>query len=313
MDKVYSLNSGDTVQIGDNEKEKILFVLDQFTVTESKESWEKEPTGIFAFALLFARLTHIIAEKCSMVVKLPDWWESEEGYSEYFKGGGYYPDDISGKYTIEKLKYHGEVNAEIFDAFKYSELLTPANRCEVWASDKRRNEIVSASILTDNWWKPKSTIVDDVLSFMSTSSQEKVKVAVHVRCRQHWVPEPTEEDYYSSFLMQVKSVIKKEGKDIVCYIGSDNMVCIEFMKNLLEGKGIEVRYADSIERVESDNDWCSDGRTKKKYYGAVFDAVMFSNCDYYIGGVSNVGYYALSLNRKLKVLTPRILQRGVCR
>ena len=56
MDKVYDMNSGDTIQIGDSDEQKnTLFVLDQFTMTETKEGWEKEPTGIFAFVLGFLR------------------------------------------------------------------------------------------------------------------------------------------------------------------------------------------------------------------------------------------------------------------
>ena len=313
MDKVYDMNSWDTIQIGDSDEQKnTLFVLDQFTMTETKEGWEKEPTGIFAFVLGFLRFSSILGNDCALFVKLPDWWESEEGYSEYFSGGGFYPNDISGKYTIERLRLNGCVDIQKLNVSVYSTIIAGRNnQCNVWCSDTLRNEIVQFGHITNNWWKPKSSIVNDVQTFMGKT--EKVKVAVHVRCRQHWVPEPTEESYYSSFLMQVKSVIKKEGKDIVCYIGSDNKPSVMYMKNLLDNEGIESRIADCVERVESDNDWCSDGRTKKKYYGAVFDAVMFSNCDYYIGGSSNVGYYVLTLNKDLKILTPRILRKGICK
>ena len=310
--KLWECSTGEVIildrQLTSPENIPNLFLIDQDSIAK-REEWEKNPTGIFAFTNQIGRLSGCLSEPHAMVVALWNWWEVEEGYSHYFGGTGIFPETASGVYRIIKV---GPFDPDLpgLNWRNYANIGDWHFKSHVWIDEEKRSKLSNLFKCSKNWWKPRPDILSTAHKLL-VPYRDHILVAVHARLPWHfWDPKPNPEEYYTSIAIQA-NIIKKQHSNVVCYVGSDNMVCLSKVKEKLERKGIIVITADVPRTIQLD-DWYVEGRSENKYTGALLDATVFSTCDYFIGGPSNVGYYALALNPGLKIKTPRLLRNVQC-
>lgn len=320
--KIWSHASGDIITLCPRGKyelldsdptEYTLYLLSVDSLTDPSE-WYKNPTGIFAFVNLTGRLSGNCDSNIAFMIALWNWWECDEGYCEYFHGLGLSKEiDRPTRFKIRHVKATDtDLWGMNWDNIRKNGVAV--FKGYTWVDDSKRNDIVSTFKPHHNWFIPHESIqLEAFFLLRKAKSLDSVLVGVHARNPIHfWDPSPEPQSYYDSLLTQVMSIVKSEkGKEVICIIGSDNDNSQQEMIKRLSDRYIRYVHSDN-ERNKSSGDWYVDGFSRSKYSGAVLDALLFSQCKYFIGGPSNVGYYALSLNPSLLVKVPRVLRNVQC-
>lgn len=307
------ISTNDTVDVsvdgGDNKTNGELILITVSDLTDINE-WHTNPTGIFAFAMCLGRFAECLSPNCYVIIHLPDWWETNEGYSHYFSGLGIYP----------------PINNNML--FTVHRNLMPNNECKlvdwkrfskIWTIDKLSSSLLDISTrkqltFTTNtdWLSPRTKLKTEAKTLLRPY-KDYCKIAIHARLPWHYNPEPDHQVYYDSLVAQVCAISKRFQNKIVCFVSSDNSVSLTAIADRLHRKNYNVLVSKS-DVTQTLQDWYYDGKTVTKYEGAIVDAVCMSLCDYIIGGPSNVLYYALSLNNHSNtVVVPRILRKATCK
>lgn len=113
---------------------------------------------------------------------------------------------------------------------------------------------------------------------------------------------PTVDKYLNDICEKVHEI--SSNKKVVIFIATHVQPFVDMMRHKLP---YNIITNDITRQQDIHRDWVDD-RVSNTCETALLDSIGLSMCDYIIGGVSNVVWYALCLNNKAQLVVPECLQ-----